>query len=219
MEDFAQACYAVFIDAGYLKHSAARALKRKAHDLIPRARPVVEWARTLGSSAGDTLLRVYWYDGAFDPGHAEYARQRRYFSAIEDVPGVQLRLGYVVERPAAWHHAIKQALKSCGVEVADFERHFRFLPAREQKGVDALLTLDIVHLAEKGAYQWAVLVAGDRDFDEAVATAQREGRRILVAVPTPADLAPQLGRRADDVLTIDPTVLGSFFGLVASALI
>ncbi len=209
------AYYAVFVDAGYLKHSAARTLKRKAHQLTLQAEPIVAWARDLGKQFGpdDQLLRVYWYEGEFDPGQLEYQGQRRYFNAIEDVPGVQLRLGYVVERSPTWHYAVKQALQACGVKLADFEKHFKFLPEREQKGVDALLTLDLVHLAENGAYQWAVLVAGDRDFDEVVWTAQDEGHRILVAVPTLKDLAPQLRRTADEVFEIDPKVLNTFFGL------
>jgi hypothetical protein len=207
------AYYAVFIDAGYLKRSAARALKCKAHEITLDAASVVTWARGLGKggASGDTLLRVYWYDGEFDPGHHEYPEQRRYFNSIGDVPGVHLRLGYVVERSPNWHYAVKQALAACGVTLADFEKHFTFLPGREQKGVDSLLTLDLVHLAEKGAYQWAVLVAGDRDFDEPVSTAQSEGRRVLIAVPTPRDLAPQLRRRADEVMVIEASALKTFF--------
>jgi len=89
--------YAVFIDAGYLKHSGARALRRKAHQLTLQARPIVQWASGLAGElkSSDGLLRVYWYDGEFDTGHPEYQQQRRYFNAIEDVPGIQLRLGYV----------------------------------------------------------------------------------------------------------------------------
>lgn len=118
-----------------------------------------------------------------------------------------------MERQPTWHYAVKKALAASGVNLADFEKHFTFMPEREQKGVDALLTLDLVHLAEKGAFEWAVLVAGDRDFDEVVWTAQDEGRRILVAVPTLKDLAPQLRRGADEVLVIEPAVLKTFFGI------
>lgn len=98
-----------------------------------------------------------------------------------------------------------------GVALSNFEQHFRFQPERAQKGVDALLTLDVVHLAQKGAYDWAVLVAGDRDFEQVVSTAQGEGRRILVAVPTTRDLAPQLRRAADEVILIDRQALAGFF--------
>jgi hypothetical protein len=147
------AFYAVFIDAGYLKHSGARALKRQARQLTLDAAAVVRWSRDLGTKHGsaDSLLRVHWYDGEFDPSHPEYPKQRRYFNAIEDVPGVQIRKGYVVERSPTWHYAVKQALKGCGVPLADFEQRFKFVPERQQKGVDALLTPDLVHLAKKGA--------------------------------------------------------------------
>jgi uncharacterized LabA/DUF88 family protein len=211
--EYLMASYAVFVDAAYLKRSGARALKRQAHRLTLDAGAVVSWAKGLGQQLGsssDSLLRIYWYDGEFDSSHAEHAKQRRYFNAIEDVPGISLRKGYVVERSPTWHHAVRQALKACGAPLANFEKHFTFMPERQQKGVDALLTLDLVHLAEKGAYEWAVLVAGDRDFAEVVWVAQDEGRRIVVAVPTLKDLAPQLRRGADDVVVIDPKVLSGF---------
>jgi uncharacterized LabA/DUF88 family protein len=173
------------------------------------AEAVVKWAKSIGPR--DSLLRIYWYDGEFNPRHAEYSDQRKYFDQLADVAGLQLRLGYVVERRPTWHLAIKHALKACGVSLNEFQKNFRFLPHREQKGVDALLTLDLVRLAQKGAFQWAVLVAGDRDFAEVVCTAQDEGRRIFVAVPTLKDLAPQLRQSADELLVIDPAVLTSFF--------
>jgi uncharacterized LabA/DUF88 family protein len=205
--------YAVFVDAGYLKNSAARALSKPVHKVKLNAEAVVLWARGLAGQheLGNSLLRVYWYDGTFDPSHAEYPRHQRYIDRLWDVPGIQLRLGHVVERQPAWHNAIKYALKACGVSLAEFKKHFTFRPQREQKGVDALLALDLVRMAQKRTFDCAVIVAGDRDFEEAVRAAQDEGRRIVIAVPTDKGLSIQLRRGADEVLMIDPTALSTFF--------
>ena len=47
--------------------------------------------------------------------------------------------------------------------------------------------------------------------NEPVSTTQSEGRRVLIVVPTPKDLAPQLRRRADEVMVIEPSALRTFF--------
>jgi hypothetical protein len=208
--------YAVFVDAAHLERSGARALKLRVLGAVLDPGAVVRWAAGLGPvhGSGERLLRVYWYDGAFEPTHPDFRGQRQYFEAVQDVPALVLRLGYVVERTPVWQTPVRQALRSCGVALTDFEKHFKFRPERTQKGVDALLTLDVVHLAQKGAYEWAVLVAGDRDFEQVVTTAQAEGRRVLVAVPTTRDLAPQLRRAADQVIVMDRKVLAGFFGHV-----
>src|SRR2546429_155151 len=121
------AAYAVFVDAAYLERSAARALALRGHGLALDPRAGVRWAAGLGMAhgSGERLLRVYWYDGAFEPTHRHYRSQRQYFEAVHDVPAVALRLGYVVERTPLWHAPVRQALRSCGVAMAEFERHYR----------------------------------------------------------------------------------------------
>jgi len=138
------------------------------------------------------------------------ASQRKMFEAIERVPGIKLRLGYVVERTPSWHHAVQRAIKACGWDVAEFQKHFRFEPVLQQKGVDSLITLDLVYMAEHTGYEWAVLIAGDRDLEEAVWTAQEEGRKVLLAVPKGAGVAPQLRRTADEVIELDTATLERF---------
>lgn len=200
--------YTAFVDAAFLHRAGARTLGKKVGDVRLQADEVVAWARGLAEhGAGQTLLRVYWYDGEFATNDDRYPGQRRYFDAIENTVGIKLRLGYVVERTPEWHYPLRQALEKCGVDMAEFEKHFSFRHETQQKGVDALITLDLVHLAENDAYEWAVLVAGDRDFEEAVWTAQDEGKRVLVAIPEGANIAPQLKRQADDLLTIPTDAL------------
>jgi hypothetical protein len=52
-----------------------------------------------------------------------------------------------------------------------FEEYFEFRPLQSQKGVDTLLVLDLVRLAQNGACHTALLFTGDRDIAEAVRTA------------------------------------------------
>src|SRR5215472_16018978 len=113
--------------------------------------------------------------------------------------------GYLVERTPGWHHAVRQAVKACGVDLKTFVGYFTFKPDLIQKGVDALITLDLVNLTD--AYSWAVLVAGDKDLVEAVWPAQDEGCRVCLAVPSGSGVARELRRQADELLTIPDDIL------------
>jgi uncharacterized LabA/DUF88 family protein len=200
--------YIGFVDAGYLKQAGARTLGKKANQLRPVAIAVVDWFRHLPMLAADQeFLRVYWYDGQYDPRHPSYQRQRAFFDTIASTPGIQLRTGHLVERTPKWQEPIRAAIKASashfGIDanqfLADFERRFEFLPERHQKGVDTLITLDLVGLGRQAAYQTAVLIAGDRDLAEAVRTSQALGRRIVIAHPQGDGIATELRQLADRV--------------------
>jgi uncharacterized LabA/DUF88 family protein len=208
--------YIGLVDAGFLKAEGAKALKVARRRVSLNAGGVVAWLHEaapalLGMDEADAvrerLLRVYWYDGAFDASDSRHASQRKYHDAIAGTPGIQLRLGHLRELTPGWQRPIKKALESLGVEIADFEAHYTFRPEFGQKGVDTLIVLDLVRLAQKNAYQTAVLIAGDRDLAEAVRTAQDEGRRVVVALPRGAGIARELKQLADEVVTLDKAAL------------
>jgi uncharacterized LabA/DUF88 family protein len=85
---------------------------------------------------------------------------------------------------------------------------------REQKGVDALLILDLTTLARERAIASAVVISGDEDIREGIAAAQSLGVRVtLGGVGMPEGRASQattLVHEADDQLTIDMRVLTRF---------
>jgi uncharacterized LabA/DUF88 family protein len=201
--------YAGFIDYGFLDAAGSTALKRKKTDVKPNASGCVEWLREAGGKLDGTptLLRVYWYDAAFDPTDGRYPSQRKYFDAIAATPGLQLRLGHLRERTPSWHYALRKALERCNVDPDAFEEHFSFRSVLAQKGVDTLITLDLVRLAQAGAYQTAILLAGDRDLAEPVRVAQDFGCRVLLAIPPGAGVAQELRQVADAVLEIDRPTL------------
>lgn len=78
---------------------------------------------------------------------------------------------------------------------------------REQKGVDALLILDLTTLARERAISSAVVISGDEDIRDGIAMAQSLGVRITLGsvqmVDGRSSQAATLANEADDQLSID----------------
>ena len=76
-------------------------------------------------------------------------------------------------------NALRKTALGVGVEpdklVEEFNKNWTFYPERHQKGVDTLITLDMIRLASRSAFDVAVLIAGDRDLAEAIRTVQDYG--------------------------------------------
>src|SRR5207248_4510515 len=76
-----------------------------------------------------------------------------------------------------------------------------------QKGVDALIMLDLITLARERAMSTAYLISGDEDIREGVAAAQQMGVRVvLVGVATRSGWPQQadtLVREADEHVILD----------------
>ncbi len=199
--------FAVMVDAGFLKAEGAKAIKVPRDSLTFDGEACVEWfngfshesrfAKLAPIFATREFLRIYWYDGAFDPSDVRYATQRAVFDGLALVPGLYLRLGHVQTRRPRWEHAVQKAVQACGVKLVDFEKHFQFRPELEQKGVDALITLDLVQLSRDRAMEAVLLVSGDRDLAEAVRVAQGVGCKVVVAHPPNAGVAVALRQLAD----------------------
>ena len=201
-----------FVDFGFLDAAGAAVLQRRPRSVNPSAAAVVEWFKSLVQEqlAGQTFLRTYWYDGAYDPSHRSYTDQRRLFDGIANTPGVQLRLGHIAEHPNSLEAPIRQALTNTANDLSlipsnllnAFDRRWTFYPERQQKGVDTLIALDMVRLASRSVYNTAVLIAGDRDLAEAIRTAQDYGARVIIATPNRQSVAQELTQLADGVIDI-----------------
>ncbi len=204
--------YAGFVDAAYLIREGARSISKRSRDVRPDASAVSGWFQWLPSSRWvlRDFLRIYWYDGAFDPSHSMYARQRLYFDAIAHIPRIQLRLGHVVEHRSKLEGPIRNALRSTanglGITpdelISEFDKNWKFYPDRQQKGVDTLITLDMVRLASRSAFEVAIVISGDRDLAEVIRTVQDYGIRVLIATPNRASVASEVLQLADDVIDI-----------------
>lgn len=213
-----------FVDVGYLKAEGARTMGKKANEVRLDASRVVEWFRTLTTAHSPLrrLLRTYWYDGAFDPSHRNYESQRRYFDAIAYTPGIQIRLGHLVERPSrirgAMLNALRETALGVGVEpdrlVEEFNKNWTFYPERHQKGVDTLITLDMIRLASRSAFDVAILIAGDRDLAEAIRTVQDCGVKVIIATPNRMSVANEVLQLADEVRVMDDSDLKSMLASI-----
>ena len=202
--------YICFIDAGYLRAEGARSLGARASSIRPNAEGISEWARRLQGlrAVNAQFLRSYWYDGSFDPSHPEYPGQRRFFNAIAQTQGIQLRLGHIAERRNRLRNPIRSAIRNSAVALdidpdtllEEFDKHWTFYPERHQKGVDTLIALDMVRLAGRSICGTMVLVAGDRDLAEVVRTVQDYGVRVVVASPNRASVAQELAYLADEII-------------------
>lgn len=209
---------AAFVDVGYLRASIASRTRQNVMRIRLDASSLVRRLRELATSHafGANLLRTYWYDGAFDPSHDGYEGQRRYLDAVADTPGIQLRLGHIKETPPRLEAPLRAALQrtadTLGVPQRDFMHAFdaqwEFRPERQQKGVDTLITLDLVRLASRSLFDAAILVSGDRDLAEPVRTAQDHGVHVVIATPGRQGLAKELRQLADVVVELaDPMQL------------
>ena len=212
------ATYAGFVDVGYLRAEGAKALGSNANAVRTMAPELVAWFRNLraGELAGQSLERVYWYDGAFDSAHHRAAGQQRALNVIGQTPDLELRLGYLVERTSRLERPIQAALENTaaslgiapGALLAAFNQHWQFRPQLEQKGVDTLLALDVVNFANRSPGGTVVLIAGDLDLVEAVRQARTLGARVSIATPNPYTVARQLQALADNVISIALADLG-----------
>lgn len=208
--------YAGFVDAGFLKAEGAKVLNKRPNQVQFDARQVVKWLQDLHAphvtsyTVTSRLLRIYWYDGEYSPSHPSYKGLRSFHDAIADVPGIQLRLGQMVERPSRLKVPIYKALTNTAYGlsidpqtlIAEFEKNWLFYPTVQQKGVDTLIALDMVRLAGRGAFGLAVLVSGDRDLAEVVRTVQDYGISVIVVTPNRRSVAGDVLQIADGIVEI-----------------
>lgn len=100
------------------------------------------------------LLRTYFYDAIVEPTDARYKEQEAYFSELRQENFCQVRLGRLI-----------------ATERGDLR----------QKGVDALMAIDMVAKAYEDQYDIAVVLAGDDDFVDTVQAVRDAGKRVCGA--------------------------------------
>lgn len=171
-----------FVNAHYLQRAVCSAAGTSPHDKRLDVRAVRDWllggwAEVLAPRA---CRRVYWYDGAYDTGHPNAPAQQRFLHAIGKLDLIQPRLGHLADVTPGWHRDVRATLIGMGVDLDEFEARYPLTPVRRQKGVNIMLALDLVRLAERGALSQALLLAGDSDFAPAVELARDAG--VLISL-------------------------------------
>ncbi|WP_327075599.1 NYN domain-containing protein (plasmid) [Kitasatospora purpeofusca] len=195
-----------FIDAGFLRPSFARIAGRNPGSIEVDYAEVVHWCRLAARRLSSPLLRVYWYDGAYEPTHPQYAIQRKEFEKISDTPGIQVRLGHLQKRKSIEKAAIRKAMNELGLNFSELEKKVDFGDSYEQKGVDSLIVLDLVRLAQAGVYDTAILIASDRDLVEGVKVAQDSGALVVVARPGTYAISKEMARVCDELVSISSDI-------------
>ena len=170
-------CY-FFFDGGYLR-GLARDWKIPAPD--PRILasglyddPKVQtWASDPTKHRNALMGRITYYDAIPDDENNTNTDLENYWSAIEVLDDVHLGFG---------------TLKGLKRKV-------------RQKGVDALIAVDMLTGAFSGLFDIAVLVAGDADFVPVVEEVKRRGVMVVVAA-SKESLSDLLQRVADRFIEI-----------------
>jgi uncharacterized LabA/DUF88 family protein len=145
-----------FIDGGYLRENFKKATDNAIVDFAKLEPTLVGTfdGNCRGMYHGD-LIRTYFYDAIVDRLHPKYDEQNEYHSAIKNC-GIQVVLS---------------RLKPSGNNGTG---------ALKQKGVDVRLAVDMVTKAYQNHYDYAILLAGDDDFLDAVkAVKDYTGKRVL----------------------------------------
>jgi len=130
------------------------------------------------------LIRIYYYNAAV--GRREeperFRDQQAFFSSVASIPYCELRLGRLVYQN--WPNS----------------------PPYE-KGVDIMLTTDLLTHSFKNNYDSAVLVAGDSDYVGAVQAVKDNGKNVEVALFGKERTSRPLREVSDKVITIDKKVM------------
>jgi uncharacterized LabA/DUF88 family protein len=102
--------------------------------------------------AGRRLTRIYYYNASKNAKEnpSGHKQQQSFFNQIKKVPFLELKLGRLVIR------------NNISIE----------------KGVDVLITVDLIKYARNNAYDTAILVSGDGDFAPALEFLKEFGKHI-----------------------------------------
>ena len=130
------------------------------------------------------LIRIYYYNARV--GQKEeperYRDQQNFFAGITAIPYCELRLGRLVYNN--WPSS----------------------PPYE-KGVDILLSTDMITHSFKNNYDVAILVAGDNDFVGAIQAVKDNGKNLEVALFGKERTSMQLRKVADQVTHVNARLL------------
>ncbi|SFR21960.1 NYN domain-containing protein [Lentzea waywayandensis] len=203
-----QSKLAAMIDGGFLIKAGCATLGVTVDDLHLNPLKISNWCSLSARRVGAEFMRAYWYDGIHEPANPEYESQLARVRNLRNQAGIQTRLGKLSKRPSPEWSEIRKALRAIGADPNEFKKHYPMSKYRyEQKGVDTLIVLDMVRLAQLNAYDTLLLLAGDTDLAEAVNTVQDYGKRVIIARPEKCGNASDLFDLADESVTLTADTL------------
>ncbi len=147
----------------------------------------------IGSLLNSEIYRTYYYDCLPYQGSPPTKKERemvskkqRFFYSLNLFPHFEVRLGKLVKS----HKPSK-----------------RF----EQKGIDVLLSIDLIELVSRGNISKVALISGDSDFVPAIERAKTLGAQtyVLYAKTRKTGIHHELFKVCDDRIQIDSSFLKS----------
>ena len=130
------------------------------------------------------LVRNYYYNAVvgIKQEPERYRHQQAFFASVQAVPYTELRLGHLV---------------------------YNNWPATPpyEKGIDIMLTTDLLTHSFRQNYDVAILVAGDTDYVGAIQAVKNNGQNVEVALFGKESMSRPLRDVADRVITIDGRLL------------
>jgi len=127
------------------------------------------------------LIRIYYYNAivGMKQEPERYRSQQQFFNSVQQVPYLEMRLGRLVYT-SAWPSS----------------------PAYE-KGIDIMLTTDLLTHSFKQNYDVAILVTGDSDYVGAIQQVKNNGQNVEVALFGRQNTSRPLREVADRIIEID----------------
>lgn len=145
-----------FVDGGYLREQSK--LKTKSNFInfkILKSRMETTFSANCSGKYRGDVIRVYNYDAIVDSSDPKFQEQKDRFSAINNIDGLEIRLGRLI--------------KTGENKTGNYK----------QKGVDVRLAVDMVSKAYQDQYDFALLLAGDNDFLDVVEAVKDSGKRVF----------------------------------------
>lgn len=166
----------IFIDGSNLYYSLKEMHRRISFD--SQALNFFNFSRMLAKSR--KLIRFYYYTGLHSEQEnpEKFRSQKKFLDHLRETPYCTVRTGHILRRGESYI----------------------------EKGVDVLLTVDLIRLARLNSYDTAILISGDGDFVEAVKDVQDMGKQVELA-SFPFSQSNALKNTCDRVIEVTETML------------
>lgn len=141
------------------------------------------------------LMKINYYEAPLlnTVNEHTYRVQQEFFEFLRRDPFIEIRLGRRAKRDKEYK------CTKCG-------ELFK-VTSWEQKGVDSLLTFDLITLAIRDAYDTAVIVAGDQDFAHSALEVRMQGKYVENAFVDNRSWSRVLKGIADKTVSLDESYL------------
>jgi uncharacterized LabA/DUF88 family protein len=169
----------IFIDGGYLRKGVNKIMRDAKADKRISYRGLRDFIVSQVAIEGlrPELIRAYYYDGRADPleQREKYMEQEKYFAKIQSKKSYELRLG----------------------------RQIKTKDGDRQKGVDILLTLDMLSKGFLKHYDIAAFVGGDDDFLDLISAVKNLAGRRVFGFYFSHNISPRLRDSFDVEIVLD----------------